>query len=124
MYHNCKNCIHQSACKHSRIGAANPLYQRPSDPATGDCADWHSAYITPCENAVSNRQELKHGVWHYISHHEMVGHVWRCSVCERLLFTRSLTYVIDDYPYCHCGAKMYKVKFSEKLNSEEDSTNE
>lgn len=121
---NCKTCLHCSACEHTRIGAVNPLYQRPSNPATGECADWHSAYITPCDNAVSNCQELTHGVWRYIGHHEMTGHVCQCSVCEKLIFTRSLINIIDEYPYCHCGTKMDRVKFSEKLESEKDTTNE
>lgn len=54
----------------------------------------------------SDVQEVKHGRWIYCGHHEFHGHVFECSVCGRYLFANSKEDVCDEYPYCHCGAKM------------------
>lgn len=51
-------------------------------------------------------QEVRHGKWIYKGHHEMMGHAFQCSVCERWMFTNSPNSVVGEYPYCHCGAKM------------------
>ena len=50
--------------------------------------------------------EVKHGKWIYCGHHDFHGHVFECSVCGRYLFANSKEDVCDEYPYCHCGAKM------------------
>ena len=55
-------------------------------------------------------QEVKHGKWIYMGHHEMMGHAFQCSVCTRWMFTNSPECVVEEYPYCHCGAKMESVK--------------
>lgn len=55
-------------------------------------------------------QEVKHGKWIYEGHHEMMGHAFQCSVCTRWMFTNSPECVVEEYPYCHCGAKMESVK--------------
>lgn len=55
-------------------------------------------------------QEVEHGKWIYKGHHEMMGHAFQCSVCERWMFTVFPKHVIGEYPYCHCGAKMENVK--------------
>ena len=63
------------------------------------------------ENApTADVEEVRHGEWIYEGHHEMMGHVFRCSICERWMFTNSPKHVVEDYPYCHCGAKMESVK--------------
>lgn len=51
-------------------------------------------------------REVKHGKWIYKGHHEMMGHAFECSVCERWIFTDSTEHIVEEYPYCHCGAKM------------------
>lgn len=51
-------------------------------------------------------EEVRHAKWIYKGHHEMMGHAFRCSVCERWMFTNSLNNIVGEYPYCHCGAKM------------------
>lgn len=51
-------------------------------------------------------QEVKHGKWIYKGHHEMMGHAFECSACERWMFANSIKNVVGEYPYCHCGAKM------------------
>ena len=51
-------------------------------------------------------QEVRHGKWIYKGHHEMMGHAFECSVCERWMFTNSTEHIAEEYPYCHCGAKM------------------
>ena len=55
-------------------------------------------------------QEVKHGKWIYKGHHEMMGHAFQCSICTRWMFTNSPECVVEEYPYCHCGAKMESVK--------------
>lgn len=55
-------------------------------------------------------EEVRHGKWIYEGHHEMMGHAFQCSVCTRWMFTNSPEYVVEEYPYCHCGAKMETVK--------------
>lgn len=59
-------------------------------------------------------EEVRHGEWIYKGHHEMMGHVFQCSVCERWMFTNSPKHVVEDYPYCHCGAKMESVESLEE----------
>ncbi len=51
-------------------------------------------------------EEVRHGKWIYEGHHEIMGHAFQCSACERWMFTNSLNHVVEEYPYCHCGAKM------------------
>lgn len=51
-------------------------------------------------------QEVRHGKWIYKGHHEMMGHAFECSVCERWMFANSIKNIVGEYPYCHCGAKM------------------
>lgn len=51
-------------------------------------------------------EEVRHAKWIYKGHHEMMGHAFQCSVCERWMFTNFPKHVIGEYPYCHCGAKM------------------
>ncbi len=51
-------------------------------------------------------QEVRHGKWIYRGHHEIYGHAFECSICERYLFANSKEHVYEEYPYCHCGAKM------------------
>lgn len=33
---------------------------------------------------------------------------YQCSVCGRSIHLDTLVEDLDDYPYCHCGAKMVK----------------
>ena len=63
-----------------------------------------------CEQSTVDVEEIRHGEWIYEGHHEMMGHAFRCSVCGRWMFTNSPKNVVEDYPYCHCGAKMESVK--------------
>lgn len=55
-------------------------------------------------------EEVRHGKWIYCGHHEMMGYVFKCSVCERWMFAHSPNHVVGAYPYCHCGAKMESVE--------------
>lgn len=55
---------------------------------------------------IADVEEVRHGKWIYKGHHEMMGHVFQCSLCERWMFANSTEHVIEEYPYCHCGAKM------------------
>ena len=60
--------------------------------------------------SIADVEEVRHGKWIYEGHHEMMGHAFQCSVCTRWMFTNSPEYVVEEYPYCHCGAKMESVK--------------
>ena len=51
-------------------------------------------------------EEVRHGRWIYKGHHEMMGHAFQCSVFGRWMFTNFPKHVVEEDPYCHCGAKM------------------
>lgn len=55
-------------------------------------------------------EEVRHGKWIYKGHNDMMGYVFQCSVCGRWRFANSLENVIEEYPYCHCGAKIESVE--------------
>lgn len=71
-------------------------------------ADWIVSFIETQPTA--DVEEVRHGKWIYEGHHEMMGHAFQCSVCTRWMFTNSPEYVVEEYPYCHCGAKIESVK--------------
>lgn len=54
---------------------------------------------------VADVEAVRHAKWIYKGHHEIMGHTFQCSVCERWMFTNSPNHVVEEYPYCHCGAK-------------------
>lgn len=62
------------------------------------------------ETPTADVEEVRHGKWIYKGHHEMMGHAFQCSVCERWMFTNFPKHVVEEYPYCHCGAKMESVE--------------
>lgn len=70
------------------------------------------AYAVPLIKSIIDQrptadvEEVKHGKWIYKGHHPAMSHVFQCSVCKRWLFSNSLDYVPEEYPYCHCGAKL------------------
>lgn len=51
-------------------------------------------------------QEVKHGKWLYRCYHKMMGHEFECSVCRRWICANSPNHVVEEYPFCHCGAKI------------------
>ena len=55
---------------------------------------------------IADVEEVRRGKWIYKGHHEIMGHAFQCSACERWMFTNSPNHVVEEYPYCHCGAKM------------------
>lgn len=55
-------------------------------------------------------EEVRHAKWIYEGYHDMMGHAFQCSLCERWMFTDSPKHVVEEYPYCHCGAKIDNVK--------------
>ena len=67
---------------------------------------WNAAIDIITSAPTADVQEVKRGKWIYRGHHEMMGHAFECSVCERWMFTVFPKHVIGEYPYCHCGAKM------------------
>lgn len=58
----------------------------------------------------ADAEEVWHGKWIYRGHHEMMGYVFQCSVCERWMVATSIKNIIGKYPYCHCGARMNSVE--------------
>lgn len=85
----------------------NLYYAEPQVTERGIIANAINDYIT------SDVQEVRHGKWIYKGHHEMMGHAFECSVCERWIFANSTEHVAEEYPYCHCGAKMDLEEFYE-----------
>lgn len=71
---------------------------------------WNAAIDIIVSAPTADVEEIRHGEWIYEGHHEMMGHVFQCSVCGRWMFTNSPEHVVGDYPYCHCGVKMESVK--------------
>ncbi len=59
---------------------------------------------------VADVEEVRHAKWTYRGQNAMMEHVFECSVCERWVFTNSPECVVEDYPYCHCGAKIESVE--------------
>lgn len=92
----CKNCIHCSACMHTRAATLDPYQSRPTNKDTGECSDWHSCYI----------QEIKHGKWAIRYEGTYKRAKCYCSVCGK---SNGIGGIISNQkkPYCpNCGAKM------------------
>jgi ssDNA-binding Zn-finger/Zn-ribbon topoisomerase 1 len=90
---SCKDCIHCSACMHTRTATLDPYQSRPTNKDTGECSDWLTTDI----------QEVKHGKWvHY-------GEYVQCSNCEHVTddfcYDDEMTMVLPYY-CSNCGAKM------------------
>lgn len=85
---------------------ADDLYERLEKRYDG----WNSAIDVILSAPTVDVEEVRHARWIYKGHHEMMGHVFQCSVCGRWMFTNSPKHVVEDYPYCHCGAKMESVQ--------------
>lgn len=62
------------------------------------------------KQSAADVEEVRHGKWIYRSYHPRMGHAFECSVCKRWMFTAFLKSVVEEYPYCHCGAKMESVE--------------
>lgn len=88
------------------IGRANPEVFENRAYAEG----WNSAIDIILSAPTADVEEVRHAKWIYKGHHEMMGHAFQCSACERWMFTNSLNRVVEEYPYCHCGAKMESVE--------------
>lgn len=67
---------------------------------------WNAAIDIITSAPTADVQEVKRGYWIYKGHNDMMGYVFQCSVCGRWRFANSSENVIEEYPYCHCGAKM------------------
>lgn len=78
----------------------NLYYAEPQVTERGIVANAINDYLT------ADVEKIRHAKWIYKGHHDMMGHAFRCSVCERWMFTNSLNNIVGEYPYCHCGAKM------------------
>ena len=71
-------------------------------------ADWIISFIETQPTA--DVEEVRHAKWIYEDYHDMMGHAFQCSVCGRWMFANSTEHVPEEYPYCHCGAKMEGVE--------------
>lgn len=64
------------------------------------------------ENAIKAlEQEPKTG--HWIKEESICGwdgHSYQCSECGRSIHLDTEVEDLEDYPYCHCGAKMQEVE--------------
>ena len=63
-----------------------------------------------CDQQTADVEEVRRGKWIYRSYHPMMGHAFECSVCKRWTLTMFQKSVVEEYPYCHCGAKMESVE--------------
>ena len=54
--------------------------------------------------AIKALEERPQGEWIHNGINVEGMDIYRCSICSRLIVTWSAR--IDEYPYCHCGAKM------------------
>ena len=48
-----------------------------------------------------------HAHWKHVGTSPGVGMVYHCSRCERQVIV-DYAFMLSQYPYCHCGAKMGK----------------
>ena len=71
---------------------------------------WNAAIDIITSAPTADVQEVKHGKWIYRGHNGKMEHAFECSVCERWMFTDFPKYVAEEYPYCHCGARMDSVE--------------
>lgn len=89
---------------------ADDLYERLEKRYDG----WNSAIDVILSAPTVDAEEVRHARWIYKGHHEMMGHVFECSACERCMFANSTEHVTEKYPYCHCGAKIDEVEWLEE----------
>lgn len=77
-----------------------------------DLVYYNKEEATDCLKCVpaADVEEVRHAKWVYDGYHDMMGHAFQCSLCERWMFTDSPKHVVEEYPYCHCGAKIDNVK--------------
>lgn len=67
----------------------------------------YNSCISLAENIpTADVQEVKHGKWIYKGRNPVMSHVFECSVCERWICANSADHVVEEYPFCHCGAKI------------------
>lgn len=93
---SCKDCIHCSACMHTRTATLDPYQSRPTNKDTGECSDWFTTDV----------QEVKHGKWTIHREGTYKRAKCYCSVCGK---PNGIGGIISNQkkPYCpNCGAKM------------------
>lgn len=86
------------------VKANAPEDKEPIDWCTDECIKL--GYTMPPADV----EEVRHGKWIYRGNNWKMEHAFECSVCERWMFTGFPKYVVEEYPYCHCGAKMESVE--------------
>lgn len=64
-----------------------------------------------CDQPTVDVEEVRHEKWIYEGRHLVImEHAFQCSVCGRWMLTNFPKHVVEEQPYCHCGAKMESVK--------------
>lgn len=64
-----------------------------------------------CDQPTVDVEEVRHGKWIYEGRHLVImERAFQCSVCGRWMLTNFPKHVVEEQPYCHCGAKMESVK--------------
>ena len=64
-----------------------------------------------CDQPTVDVEEVRHGKWIYEGRHLVImEHAFQCSVCGRWVLANFPKHVVEEQPYCHCGAKMESVK--------------
>ena len=59
-----------------------------------------------CDQPTADVEKIRRGKWIYRSYHPRMAHAFECSVCKRWTLTMFPKGVVEECPYCHCGAKM------------------
>ena len=68
-----------------------------------------------CDQPTVDVEEVRHGKWIYEGRHLVImEHAFQCSVCGRWMLTNFPKHVVEEQPYCHCGAKIESVEGLEK----------
>ena len=95
---SCKDCIHCSACMHTRTATLDPYQSRPTNKDTGECSDWLTTDV----------QEVKYGYWIEKELDNFRKVECSCSICGWSGVENYDSYVdIHDFEFCpNCGAKM------------------
>lgn len=87
---------------------------------------WIDQEIQTWENECQSKHPIKEALYaarkaleqkpktgHWIKEESICGwdgHSYQCSECGRSIHLDIEVEDLDDYPYCHCGAKMQEVK--------------
>lgn len=93
----CSDCEHRKGKKNGDFEFVNEINEEPF------IACWIDDMIDELENApAADVEEVRHGKW---TQDQFCKSIYYCSECGRHVEDVSRD-PYDNFPYCHCGAKM------------------